>query len=153
MNRYVSFEMFQTKPWIITIKLSCYYVHSVGAIHLQRANFWSQERDHLMIDNRKSERKNACDPHQYPFQYLDGHECFLWPSKPIGQWQIGLSWSSISESGWLLKVFCHHPTIYCQYLHHVWMVTKGLLQPLYVLVNAETASVSGFIRKSIVCKE
>ena len=37
----------------------------------------SQERDHLMIDNRKSERKNACDPHQYPFQYLDGHECFL----------------------------------------------------------------------------
>ena len=25
--------------------------------------------------------------------------------------------------GWSLKVFCHH-IIYCNYLYHIWMVTK-----------------------------
>ena len=28
----------------------------------------------------------------------------------------------MSESGWSLKFFHHHPTVFSKYLHHIWMV-------------------------------
>ena len=36
-----------------------------------------------------------------------------------------------TESG----VFHHHQTIYCKYLHHLWMATKDLSQPFYMLTH------------------
>ena len=47
-------------------------------------------------------------------------------------------WLSTSESGWSLEVFYQHQTMYCKYLHRIWMVTKGLSWPFYMLTDAET---------------
>ena len=48
-----------------------------------------------------------------------------------------LSSPSISESGWSLKFFCHHPSVYYKYLHGIWMVTKGLSWPFTPDVETE----------------
>ena len=37
-----------------------------------------------------------------------------------------------------LKVNCRHPTVYCEYLHHICMVMKGLSRPFYVPTDAKT---------------
>ena len=53
---------------------------------------------------------NACDPHQ--FQHQLAHRMVL----------NDLSWPSILASGW------SPPTVFCKYLHCVWMVMKGFLR-------------------------
>ena len=60
------------------------------------------------------------------------------------QWVKKRLWSaSVWVSGWLDsgnggldghgRFFCHHPTLYCRYLHRVLMVRKGLLLPNWFL--------------------
>ena len=56
---------------------------------------------------------------------------------------------SISESGWSLEVFCNHPTVYYKYLHHIWIVRKGLSQPFYVLMFQDSPQETALIGSKI----
>ena len=41
------------------------------------------------------------------------------------------------QFGRSLKVFRHHPTIHCKYLHRIWMVRKGYPWPFCMLTDAD----------------
>ena len=77
-------------------------------------------------------KKNACNPHQ--FQYLNGSQKFF---KTIQMsWMVvkDHSWPSISESGWLLKVFfSDHPTNIINF----YIFTKGLSRPFSMLTDVD----------------
>ena len=54
----------------------------------------------------------------------DGFNSFL---PIVSFWTISQQLDSgerpfMSESGWSLKFFHHHPTVFSKYLHHIWMV-------------------------------
>ena len=61
-----------------------------------------------------------------PFQYLDGHKRFFMTIQT--HWVVA---KTIHVGFWMVTevFFCHYPTVYCKYLHCIWMVTKGLSQP------------------------
>ena len=44
---------------------------------------------------------------------------------------------SLYNDSYLSPYLVIHPTIYCKYLHRVWMMTKGLLQPFHMLTDTE----------------
>ena len=62
---------------------------------------------------------------KYPFQYLDGHESFFVTIQT--HWMVA---ETILLGFWMVtEFFCHYQTVYCKYLHCIWMVTKGISQP------------------------